>query len=378
MKKRPQKKLVYVNQTLGMGGAEVFMRDLLLGLKQSDWEIIVYTNNIQFQEILSKEKITVKKISTIVDIIGDWKGLVKGLFLWKKLTFEYLQILNKEKKADVFLMSGFIEKILFSPLAKWKKKPVVWIEFGPMETIFAKFLYLPKLLYFSVKSIPVRVITSCYNSERSLLNSAQISQDKMRVLACGRNIKVKDTKKFEQDNLVVCVSRLEEGKGQDLLVRAFKDVVERIPEAKLRIIGEGDFKQKIDNEIEKYQLQKNVFLVGRVKDSMAELSKAQVVVFPSVWPLEGFGLVMIEAMSLGKPVVAFRNGPAPEIIKDSSNGLLADSHDVNHLAKQIITLLESKSLRTKLSKRAQIDFKEKYQIPEVVKKYNQVLFEAIK
>lgn len=370
------KKLVYLNQTLGMGGAEVFMRDLLVGLQKSGWQVVVYTNNLKFKKLLLECELEVHLIKTVVDIIGDWKGLVKGLILWPKLTFEYYQVLQKEQDSDVLLFSGFIEKILGSPLSILFHKSVVWIEFGPMETIFEKFCFLPKILYFLFKSIPQRIITSSQNSANSLLSSAKINKNKIKVIDCGRNIKVRDTKNEEEDNLVVCVSRLEEGKGQDLLVRAFKDVVKKIPEAKLKIVGEGDFKEKVKREITKDKLEKSIELVGRARDAMVELSKAQVVVFPSVWPLEGFGLVMIEAMSLGKPVVAFANGPAPEIIQDNVNGLLIKSHDIDHLARQIIKLLESEKLRVKLGKKAKLDFKNKYQIGEVVKKYSKILLEV--
>jgi glycosyltransferase involved in cell wall biosynthesis/SAM-dependent methyltransferase len=372
-----KKKLVYVNQTLGMGGAEVFMNDLLVSLTETGWKVKVYTNNLRFKNLLSDSGVPSGNVNTIVDVIGDWKGLLKGLFLWPILTFEYLKILNKEKDANVFLMSSFIEKIIFSPLAKIALIPVVWIEFGPMETIFAKFMKLPKVLYFLVKAIPEKVITSSYNSRNSLTSVARISLSKLRVIVCGRNLTVKNTANKTQAKLVVCVSRLEAGKGQDLLVQAFAKVIKKVPQAQLKIVGEGDFKQKIESEIKKYNLEKNITLVGRVNNALEELSKAEVVVFPSVWPLEGFGLVMIEAMSLGKPVVAFDNGPSPEIIEDEMNGLLARSHNIDHLAEQIVTLLKSKKLRDQLSSQAKKDFMRKYQINQVADKYSQILDEAI-
>jgi glycosyltransferase involved in cell wall biosynthesis len=118
---------------------------------------------------------------------------------------------------------------------------------------------------------------------------------------------------------------LEKGKGQDLLIEAWPRVLERFPDAKLRIIGEGDLKLKPC---------KNVEIVGYVKDAVSEIAKASVLVFPSVWPLEGFGLVMLEAMSQNVPVVAYDRGTAPEIIDDSC-GIL-----VNDLAEGIIKMLE--------------------------------------
>ncbi len=380
-----RKKLVYVNQTLGMGGAEVFMRDLLTNLSSMGWKITVYSNNIRFREMLFGSKIKVEKITTIVDIIGDWKGLIKGFFLWPFLSIEYLKIIKIENDADIFLLSGFIEKIIFSPLAKIFKKPSVWIEFGPMTTIFAKFFRLPKVLYFLVKSMPERVITSSYNSRNNLTSVARISLAKLRVVACGRNLEIynpildlkKSTKLKTIKNLVVCVSRMEPGKGQDLLVKAFSKVLKVIPEAKLRIIGEGGFKEKVAAEIKTFKLEQNIELVGYVKDSMNELKRAQVVVFPSVWALEGFGLVLIEALSLGKPIVAFNKGPIPEIINDGDNGLLAKSHDTDELAKKIIELLSSSKLRNRLSRQAKLDFKEKYTIEMIGEKYNRIIQDSI-
>lgn len=376
-KTNKKKKLVYVNQTLGMGGAEVFMRDLLGGLNKNGWQVKVYTNNKNFKEILDKEKIETDLISTVVDVIGDWKGLVKGFFLWPKLTAEYLAIIFKNKDADLFFVSGFIEKILLSPLVKIVDKPISWLEFGPMDTIFRKFFRLPKVLFFLVKSIPQKVITSSYNSRNSLTSVARVSLSKLKIIKCGRNIEIKDADKQMVKNRVVCLSRLEEGKGQDLLVKAFAKVVKKVPPAKLRIVGEGDFRKIIEEEIDRQKLNSSVELVGRVNDAMSELATAEIVVFSSVWPLEGFGLVMIEAMSLGKPVVAFANGPVPEIIDHELNGLLAKPYDIDQLAEQIIRLLKDKKLQKKLGKQAQQDFIDKYTINSVSEKYNQTLLESI-
>ena len=74
--------------------------------------------------------------------------------------------------------------------------------------------------------------------------------------------------------------------------------------------------------------------MGYVEDSVKEIAKASVLVFPSKWELEGFGLVMLEAMSQGVPVVAFNQGTAPEII-DENSGILVDD-----LAEGIIKMLE--------------------------------------
>lgn len=370
------KKLVYINQTLGMGGAEVFLGDLLTGLQKNKWQVLVYTNNKHFAKLLEEKHIEVKFIKTIVDVIGDWKGLVKGVILWPRLTYEYWQIARQNKNADLFLMSGFIEKILLAPILKLIKKPSCWIEFGPMETVFAKFLRLPKVLYFLVKSCPEKVATSSYHSRQSLTSSARISLAKLRVIPCGRDI-VQTKIKTNPESVITCVSRLEAGKGQDLLIEAFSIITHKFPSYKLKIVGEGDFLSVLKDKVKKFKVEDRVVFAGRVESSMVEMAKAQLVVFPSIWPLEGFGLVMIEAMSLGKPVVAFNRGPGNEIIEHEKTGLLAKDGDVDDLAQQIERLLLDQSLAQSLGKTAKQVFLARYQIEPVVAQYEQVFLEAI-
>ena len=111
------------------------------------------------------------------------------------------------------------------------------------------------------------------------------------------------------------------------------------------------------------------------------IKKSILCVFPSVWPLEGFGLVAVEAMSLGKLIVAFNRGPTNEIITHEKNGLLAKEGCVDDLAKNMIRLLDSKSkdktLVKKLGKQAQKDFQEKYLISNLVDDYI-IVFEDAK
>ncbi len=370
------KQLVYINQTLGMGGAEVFMADLLWALQKNNWEVVVYTNNSHFSQLLEQKQIEVKKITTIVDVIGDWKGLFKGFFLWPKLLFEYWQVVNKHHSADLFLMSGFIEKILVSPLLRLVNKPSCWIEFGPMETIFSKFFRLPKVLYFLVKSMPEKVVTSSYHSRRSLTSSARISLAKLRIIPCGRNVDTKKTA-IGDSSTVVCVSRLEPGKGQDLLIDAFSLIAKKNPQLKLKIVGEGDFLEVLKEKVKQNNLHERVVFAGRVADALQEMASAQLVVFPSVWPLEGFGLVMIEAMGLGKPIVAFDRGPGNEIIVDEKTGLLAEDGDVKDLAEKMEKLLHDKKLAQTLGKTARQKYLSKYQIEPVADQYEQVFLETI-
>ena len=262
------------------------------------------------------------KIPIILDIIGNWRGLIKAILLLPVGLWHYLKLFFLD--FDLILMTGFPEKIIVTPLAKLLNKPVVWVEFGPLESVFNKFFGLPKLMYRLVSWMPDIVIMPTQHTYKANSAVTHIPTAKIRIIPCA--VEFVNCKLKIENLSVVCVSRLERGKGQDLLIEAWPRVLEKFPDAKLKIIGEGELK---------LMPYKNVEIVGYVKDAVSEIAKESVLVFPSVWPLEGFGLVMLEAMSQNVPVVAFDRGTAPEIIDDSC-GIL-----VNDLAEGIIKMLNT-------------------------------------
>jgi len=302
------KKILFINQTLGIGGAESFNNGLFNWLKKQNIKITAYTTNDRFNKMLGDAH----KIPVILDIIGNWRGLFKAILLLPYGIWQYLKILFVD--FDLIYMTGFVEKILITPMAKLMGKPVVWVEFGPLESVFKKFFGLPKFLYRLVSQMPDIVIMPTRNTYKANVAICQIPAAKIKIIPCAVEKPV-NVKYHPEKNLVVCISRLEKGKGQDLLINAWPEVLKKFPNAKLRIIGEGSLDLKPC---------KNVVITGWVKDVWKELEKASVLVFPSVWPLEGFGLVMIEAMSLGIPIVALNLGTAREII-DESSGVLVDN-----------------------------------------------------
>jgi glycosyltransferase involved in cell wall biosynthesis len=212
-----------------------------------------------------------------------------------------------------------------------------------------------------------------------LITGPHVSLAKLAIVPCGRK---RIAAKFQQiiqakKNLdVVCVSRLEKGKGQDLLIKAFARVNQQVPNTQLIIVGEGTFQKELEKLIINLKLSAHVKLIGRVPEALREISKASLCVFPSVWPMEGFGLVLIEAMALSKPVVAFNHGPGNEVIIDESTGLLAKSGDIKDLADKIINLLQNPALRQTLGTAGHRKFLQKYTIKKCTQQFSKVLNEA--
>ncbi|MEM3907048.1 MAG: glycosyltransferase family 4 protein, partial [Nitrososphaerota archaeon] len=160
-------------------------------------------------------------------------------------------------------------------------------------------------------------------------------------------VPLSDVPEKEDHPVIVYAGRLKRAKRPDHAVKAFKIVKEKIPEAKLWIIGDGYLRK----DLEKISDNGVKLLHNLSNDDRRELiKKAWVLVNPSV--REGFGLNIVEANALGVPCVAYDVPGLRDSIKNGETGLLVKSGDIQFLAEGLLKVLEDEELRNKLSKKA--------------------------
>ena len=136
-------------------------------------------------------------------------------------------------------------------------------------------------------------------------------------------------------------------KGVHILLEAMPHVLEKVPEAKLTVVGgkakfSGEYEARIDGLMEANGLEGHVQFVGHQQPAEVEkhLRSAAVVAIPEQY--ENMSpLLMIEAMALGKPIVASRAGGIPEFIEHGVSGLLAEQRDPRDFARHITAILEN-------------------------------------
>ncbi|SIQ00640.1 Glycosyltransferase involved in cell wall bisynthesis [Rhizobium sp. RU35A] len=142
--------------------------------------------------------------------------------------------------------------------------------------------------------------------------------------------------------VVLCVTRMavhDHGKNVDKVLRAFKLVLERQPEARLEIVGDGVLKPELVALAESLGIQTSVTFHGRVSDAVLDdcYRRASCFVLPS--SKEGFGIVYLEAWKYGLPVICGTQGASKEVVSDRQDGFVIDPSDVPALAAAMETLV---------------------------------------
>ena len=170
-----------------------------------------------------------------------------------------------------------------------------------------------------------------------------------------------------ENKQVIAVGRYDYQKGFDRLIEAWRSVYERFPDWKLKIIGDGESRNELDILVEKHDLNDVIELKMSVSDILQEYLDASFLVMSSRY--EGMPMVLLEAMSVGLPMVAFacKCGPR-DLILDGENGFLVPEGDVPMLAERIIQLMEEQDLRNRMGQAAKIK-SERYAEPVIMEKW---------
>ena len=178
-----------------------------------------------------------------------------------------------------------------------------------------------------------------------------------------------------EGNLVVgTTGRLTHIKGHRYLIEAAGKIVSSKPDTTFVFLGDGELLDELKNMASISSIEENIKFLGWRQDVAEVMSTFDVFVLPSL--NEGMGRVLVEAMALGKPIVASDIGGIPNLVVNGENGYLVPVGDVETLAVKIITLLDDPGKREKMGNAGQ-RYADKYSLEEMMKKIERLYRELL-
>ena len=152
--------------------------------------------------------------------------------------------------------------------------------------------------------------------------------------------------------VVTVLGRLGTGKGQAVAVEAWPRVIDRVPDARLLLVGDGPLEPDLRRRVDDLGLQKRVIFAGRRRDAERILSASTLTCLPTI--REALPTALLEAAACGVPAVATATSGVLEVVDDGRSGLLFPYGDEQRLADAVVELLEDEPRRTAMGKAARL------------------------
>lgn len=209
---------------------------------------------------------------------------------------------------------------------------------------------------------------SWFMRAQAMRTASPADWSKLHVVRCGIDPVAMPTTATPGDGppLFVCVGRLSSEKGHRGLLEAFATVRRQIPQAQLDLVGDGPLRQELEALGGDLGISDAVRFHGALSEAetLGRIAAAHILVLPSF--MEGLPLVIMEAMALGKPVVASGVAGIPELVRTGENGLLVPPSDWQALGAAMVALASDAAMRQRLGKAAKADVLEYFAIDRAV------------
>jgi len=172
-----------------------------------------------------------------------------------------------------------------------------------------------------------------------------------------------------QENKVIgIVARVVQDKGHEYFLKAAEKLIAKdFPKLKILIVGDGPYMDSTKQLVKRLKLEHSVRFLGNINDITYALSVIDVFILPAIWR-EGFGLSIIEAMAVSKPVIVTNIWALNELVQNRVNGLLVEPKSVEELAGAIDQLLSDPGLYEKISKNGAEMVKKEFSINLMAKR----------
>jgi len=303
-------------------------------------------------EEMQIQHILIPPLKRNINLVRDFKAFLVMRHILKKNNFTIVHTHTSK--------AGFLGRLA----ARSARTPLV-IHTPHGHVLFGYFgkvkTQIFKLLEKFTARITDTIIALTEREKKDYVTAKMANRDKITVIHSGIELEkyknlsnedretLKKTLKIPNEALIIgTAGRLVPVKGPEYLIKAAEIILSKNPDADVYFLfaGDGDQKIVLMDLADKLGIKKNIVFLGFRDDLIAILSLCDIFVLPSL--NEGMGRVLVEAMALGKPIIASNICGIPDLIQNGKNGYLVPPKNPDELARYIQILLEDKNKRIQM------------------------------
>lgn len=348
--------ILFFTRTMGLGGTENVILQLCEIFKPLVNKIVVCScsgvnvrelqklgiNHYEITDIENKSPITIiSNIKKINEIIKNEKITV--VHTHHRMAAFYVEFMKLYKKCICIntCHNTFYNKKL---LTKFAYKHINLITCGEMvKKNLVEYFYMPS-----------DRITVIHNAVKSF--DGKITPDPI-------------IEKMRKDNCFIVgnIGRLSEQKGMEYYIRAIPGVINKHPNTKFLVVGDGEDKEKLISLVRQLRIEDYVVFMGYRKDIQNIMSQIDLIVLSSLW--EGLPLTPIEAFSVGKTIIATAVDGTVEVIENGKCGFMVEPKEPEQITERIIWMIEHPEERKSLEREAKRRYKQEFSIKRLSNAY---------
>jgi glycosyltransferase involved in cell wall biosynthesis len=348
-------KLLHLNAGTKLGGTETMLLRFLERVDQSQFEVYVsaFFPGGELLEEASKRggKFVLFNITNPANVFQLFSALIK-----------LVRFLNNNK-IDIIHLYGFWINIGGRFAAKLAKVPIIIT--GQRTEDNWRNVFHSFLDRFTSRWVDLYI--SVFNKGKELLiRRDRIPENKIVVIHNGIDLDWANSIERSNENFptIGMIAAFNHFKAQDVLIRAAPKILEKFPQAKFILAGCGCTEKKMSEMISNFGLNRHFSVPGFVKDTRQILSQLDIFVLAT--HSEGFPVSILEAMSVGIPVVASNVGGIPELIENGTTGILVEPNNFDQLASAIIEILENQAKAKRMGEAAKERVKKYFSIEQMM------------
>lgn len=323
------------------------------------WSIKPYLHN--FEEV--------KLVNILISLTFSMSCAI--LLLWKRKDYDIVHFHGASLPLFLnLLILKILRKKVFAKVATAK----IGTEAGALR---GHYFGLSKLILLYLKMVDAFIATTA-EIEEGLLHDGFEGEKIKRIpnfidfnmfspVSESKKTTIKANMGYKNTSIVTFSGRFVQRKGINFLLESWKSVVNKSPDAKLILLGDGPMLSDMKRTSEGLGISRSVIFFGHVHTVTDFLHMTDVFVIPSLQ--EGMPNALLEAMACGLPVIASRIGGIVDVVKDGENGILFKPGNISDLASAINNLLKDVELRKRLGAKAHKTITEKFSIDIVANEY---------